>query len=147
MQCRYAAEWAAVEWFHRKAQSPLRLTYVPPSEFEFQQYEANQSPLHCAPEQLNELDVVQSTLYTNAGPFTRPALIVEANCVLGFARGGELSSPAMCVQRPDAVQAIAEWRFKHPTGRVILLVDEARFYPSTLEMYSDDIHMQTHMYA
>jgi hypothetical protein len=36
IQCRYAAEWAAVEWFQRKGKTERRIPYIPPSDFEFQ---------------------------------------------------------------------------------------------------------------
>jgi hypothetical protein len=112
-----------------------------------QQFELHQSALHCVSERLNELDVVQTHLYSNSGPYNTPALFIEASSVFGFTRGGELDAPTMRLERTNATKTIAEWQFKYPTGRVIFLVDETIFYPSTLELHQGDIGMQTHLFV
>jgi hypothetical protein len=112
-----------------------------------QQYELHSSELHCASENLHELDVVQTHLYCNSGPFVNPALFIEASGLFGFTQGGELTSPKMVLQRPVATKMMADWQLRYPTGKLIVLIDETLFYPSTLELHQDDIGMQTHLYA
>jgi phage gp46-like protein len=162
-QCLWANEWAlAARTLPTTSNEPSKYHSATQSMLEdwFLNHETNKPSRG---EGWQRLEVVDTSLYSSLPALSNAGLLIDVSSICEFTANQKLrlvcdsaAATTHSVTARSIAHAIASWLLLTPGGRVIVLIDEANFFPAAIsmaavevqgELYAVQAHTHTYMHT